>query len=56
MKTYFKLTITDKKGKTYQNPLQNSELNLIPQILKENQSILIERGKCTPQEFKLIFG
>lgn len=56
MKTYFKLTITDKKGKTYQNPLQNSELNLIPQILKENKSILLERASCDAKEYKLIFG
>lgn len=56
MKEYLKCKITTKGGTTFDNPLKLSEAHLIPQILREQKSIHIERVECSKEQYKQIFG
>jgi hypothetical protein len=56
MKEYLKCKVTTKGGTTFDNPLKLSEANLIPQMLKENKCVLIERVQCSKEQYQQIFG
>jgi hypothetical protein len=55
MKKYYSLLITCNRGKIHTTNLMLSEIDLLPQILKENKSVEIKISKCTKEEYELIF-
>jgi hypothetical protein len=56
MKEYLKCKITTHGGTVVSQPLKLGELHYLPQILKENKSIHIERVQCSKEQYKQIFG
>jgi hypothetical protein len=56
MKTVYFLTITQDKGKTLEQYLKLSEINLLTKILRENKMVNIQRVQITEQQYKLKFN
>ena len=56
LKKYLDVFVKENNGKVYSNPLKLSEVHLITQILKENQSVEISITECTEARYKSIFG
>lgn len=56
MKTVYFLTIIQDKGKVLDQYLRLSEINLLPQILKENKAVNIQRVQMKIEQYRLIFN
>jgi len=53
---YLFCLITRRNGQTYENPLRLSEAHLIPQMLRENKSVHIERRTIDKRSYGMMFN